>query len=96
MLINLIQCNAMISLIDDKYYERSWCCVETLMIRTLRSAYGWHLWYEHVTDSNSGMESLRDGASTPDLEIDFSRTKVTYETDRPKLLFLERQTKLIS
>jgi hypothetical protein len=92
--MNLAQCNAMISLIDDKYYERSWCCVEVMMVQTLRKAYRVHLWYEHVIDPVGGKEFLRDGPR--DLEINMAQKKLTYEVDRPKLLFLERQTKLLS
>ena len=91
--MNLAQCNAMISLVDEQYYERSWCCVEVLMIQTLRKAYGVHLWYEHVIDPATAEESLRAGPS--DMDINMSEKKVTYETDRPKLLFLERQTRLL-
>lgn len=82
----------MISLIDDTYYERSWCCIEVKMIQTIRKAYNLHLWYEHVTD-REGKESLREGSM--ELEIDMAEKKVTYEADRPGLLFLERQTNLL-
>ena len=92
--MNLAQCNAMISLIDDKYYERSWRCVEVMMVQTLRKAYGVHFWYEHVIPPFGGRELLWDGPA--DLEIDMAQKKVTNESDRPKLLFLERQTKLLS
>lgn len=83
----------MISLVDEKYYERSWCCVEVLMIQTLVKAYGIHLWYEHVVDPLHGQESLRIGPL--DFEIHMAEKKVTYEEDRPKLIFLERQTRLL-
>jgi hypothetical protein len=91
--MNLAQCNAIISLIDDKYYERSWCCVEVMMVQTLRKAYGIHIWYEHVIDPVGGKEFLRNGPM--DLELSMAQKQVTYEADRPKLLFLERQTKLL-
>ncbi|KAF2029853.1 hypothetical protein EK21DRAFT_66979 [Setomelanomma holmii] len=91
--MNLAQCNAMISLIDERYYERSWCCVEVLMIQTLRKAYGLHAWHEHHIDPNTSKESLRDGPL--DLKIHMADKKVTYEADRPKLIFLERQTRLL-
>ncbi|OTB07259.1 hypothetical protein M426DRAFT_256954 [Hypoxylon sp. CI-4A] len=93
--MNLAQCNAMISLIDGHYYERSWCCVEVLMIQTLRSAYKAHVWYEHVIDPISGKEYLREGPSASERSINMSETKVTHESDRPRLMFLERQTRLI-
>jgi hypothetical protein len=90
--MNLAQCSAMISLIDDRYYERSWCCIEVMMIQTLRKAYDLHLWYEHVIDS-TGKEFLREGPK--DLEIRMAEKMVTLESDRPALLFLERQMKLL-
>jgi len=91
--MNLAQCNAVISLVDEQYYERSWCCVEVLMIQTLRKAYGIHLWYEHIVDPANAEESLRTGPL--DMDIDMSKKKLTYDTDKPKLLFLERQTRLL-
>ncbi|KAH7069567.1 hypothetical protein BKA63DRAFT_421242 [Paraphoma chrysanthemicola] len=91
--MNLAQCNGMVSLIDEKYYERSWCCVEVLMIQTLRKAFGLHAWYEYFIDPHTGQESLRDGPL--DLDINMAEKKVTYESDRPKLIFLERQTRLL-
>lgn len=94
--MNLAQCDAMISLTDDLYYERAWCCLEALMIQTLRHAYGRHIWYQHIIDPSGQVESLLPGPSPADMEIDLSQKKVTYEADRPKLLFLERQTRLIS
>ena len=90
--MSLSQCNALISLIDDGYYERSWCCIEVMMIQTLRKAYGVHLWYEHVIDPMSCEDFLREGPL--DVEINMAEKKVTYEPDRPKLSFLEQQTKL--
>jgi hypothetical protein len=91
--MNLAQCSAMISLIDDRYYERSWCCIEVMMIQTLRRAYDLHLWYEHKIDAENGKETLREGPV--DLVISMAEKSVTFEADRPALLFLERQTKLL-
>ena len=91
--MNLAQCNAMVSLIDERYYERSWCCVEVLMIQTLRKAYGIHMWYEHVIDPVHGQESLRTGPW--DMEVHMAEKQLTYEDDRLKLQFLERQTRLL-
>jgi hypothetical protein len=92
--MNLAQCDAMISLIDDEYYNRSWCCVEVLMMQTLVKAYGIHVWYEHVVASENVEECLRPGPI--DMDIRMSEKHVTFESDRPKLLFLERQTRLLS
>ena len=91
--MNLAQCNAMISLVDKQYYERSWCCVEVLMVQTLSKAYGLHMWYEHIIDPASGEGSLQPGPLN--LKISMADKHVTLEADRPKLLFLERQTMLL-
>ncbi|KAI1358160.1 hypothetical protein F5Y08DRAFT_125827 [Xylaria arbuscula] len=96
LLMSLAQCDAMISLTDDRYYERAWCCLEVLMIQTLKHAYGRHIWYQHAIDQSGQVESLQPGPSPSEMEIDLSQKKVTYEADRSKLLFLERQTRLIS
>ena len=97
----LAQCNAVISLVDDQYYKRAWCSVEVLMVQMLRKSYNLHLWYEHVSvqiDENQsrGVEKwvLREGPS--DLEIIMTEKELSFlEEDRPKVLFLERQTKLL-
>lgn len=91
--MNLAQCNAMISLIDDSYYNRSWCCVEVLVLQVLSRAYdGIYLWYEQSDDAAGQGRPLRPGSN---LVIDMSQKHVTYESDRPKLLFLERQIRLL-
>ncbi|KAH7355972.1 hypothetical protein BKA66DRAFT_446084 [Pyrenochaeta sp. MPI-SDFR-AT-0127] len=91
--MNLAQCNAMISLVDSQYYERSWCCIEVLMVQTLSKAYGLHMWYEHTIDPSSGEGSLQAGPMN--LKISMVDKHVTLEADRPKLLFLERQMRLL-
>ncbi|KAJ4295065.1 hypothetical protein N0V90_007073 [Kalmusia sp. IMI 367209] len=91
--MNLAQCNAMISLVDEKYYERSWCCIEVLMMQTLRKAYGIHMWYEHIIEPGTAKDSLRTGPW--DLDINMAEKQVTYESDRAKILFLGRQTRLL-
>ncbi|KAF1988652.1 hypothetical protein K402DRAFT_452852 [Aulographum hederae CBS 113979] len=100
--MNLAQCDAMISLIDDEYYSRAWCSVEVMMAKTLRDSYLTHIWYEHVlhlqtsSDGTSPSKSgyLRLGPLV--LEIEMKDKLLTYETDRPKVLFLERQSKLLA
>lgn len=90
------QCNALISLVDETYYERAWCSVEVMMMQTLRKSYNIHLWYEHIVEAaNDGVENsyLREGPM--DMEITMAEKCLTFETDRPKILFLERQTKLL-
>jgi hypothetical protein len=92
--MNLAQCNAMISLVDELYYDRSWCCVEVLILQVLRKAYkGLYLWYEHIDHPTGAEQPLRPGPEN--MVIDMSVKHVTYESDRPKLLFLERQMKLL-
>lgn len=90
----IAQCDAMISLTDASYYERAWCCLEVKMIQVLRRSYKVHLWYEHVIDPTTGGECLRDGPT--DIDLSIADTKLTLETDRKILLFLERQVKLLS
>jgi hypothetical protein len=91
--LNLAQCNAMISLVDDEYYERAWCAAEVMMIQTLRKAYKFHMWYQDKFDEITQSQILVEVAT--DVEIDMAKKNVTYESDRPTLLFLERQTKLL-
>ncbi|KAI1380769.1 hypothetical protein F4677DRAFT_441103 [Hypoxylon crocopeplum] len=100
--INLAQCNAMISLVENDYYRRAWCSVEALMVQTLKRAYHLHLWYQHVPTQpddgeqgqNKSQYTLREGPM--DMEIAVADKGLTYEDDRPKVLFLERQTKLLA
>lgn len=96
----LAQCNAIISLVDDQYHSRAWCSVEVMMAQTLKRSYNLHLWYEHVLvqpDQNQedGDERwiLREGPMN--LEVLMADKQLTYEEDRPKVLFLERQSKLL-
>ncbi|KAK1776176.1 hypothetical protein QBC45DRAFT_395466 [Copromyces sp. CBS 386.78] len=92
----IAQCNAVISLSDDQINERAWCSVELMMIQTLKRSYKVHLWYEQVLDDRTdGIRNciLREGPM--DLEIVMADKQLTYETDRPKVLFLERQSKFL-
>ena len=91
----------MISLIDDKYYSRAWCCVEVMIVQTLMKSYGLHQWYEHVlVQSNKDIEGsdekwiLQEGPL--DLEINMAEKGLSFEEVRHKVLFLERQSKLLS
>ncbi|KAI6099025.1 hypothetical protein F5141DRAFT_1144170 [Pisolithus sp. B1] len=88
----IAQCNALISLVDDAYHTRAWCSVEVMMVQTLRRSYKLHMWYEHVLSGSDG-GTLREGPM--DWQIDMKDKQLTYETDRPKVLFLERQSKLL-
>lgn len=89
----IAQCDAMISLIDDLYYTRAWCCIEVMMIQTLQRSYNIHLWYEHVQDKETGDEFLRKGPLEKEMLI--ADAKLTLEGDRRSLTFLERQAKLL-
>lgn len=46
----IMQCDALISLVDDEYYDRAWCCVEAMMIRQAKGDEIWRVyrWYEHA------------------------------------------------
>lgn len=96
----LAQCNAVISLVDKTFYDRAWCCVETIMVQALKKSYNIHLWYEHVpiypdaSENSAGQKwVLREGPR--DLEIVMADKKLTFPEDRPKVLFLERQSKFL-
>ncbi|KFY89944.1 hypothetical protein V498_06244 [Pseudogymnoascus sp. VKM F-4517 (FW-2822)] len=99
----LAQSDVVISLVDDQYYDRAWCCVEALMIKRLRGSYNTHLWYEQPSKGNGGdekgpgmasYESLREVSM--ELEIGVAEKKLSYESDRENIIFLERQSLLLS
>jgi hypothetical protein len=87
-------------LIDDQYFERAWCCVEAMMIQSLTYNRGRiHKWYEQVpfasTELWSGGEAnwaLKDAGYH---YIEMKDKKLTFETDRPKVLFLSRQSNFL-
>lgn len=97
----LAQCDAVVSLIDNHYYGRAWCSVEAMMISTLRNSYGVHQWYEQPIEGKAteggraaqGCGMLRDGPMG--LSIDMAEKKLSFEEERPQLLFLERQIRLL-
>ncbi|PGH13578.1 hypothetical protein AJ79_03571 [Helicocarpus griseus UAMH5409] len=101
----LVQCDAVISLLDNTYHQRAWCSVEVMMVQTLRKSYGKHLWYEQVlapqppqgnSDANKserGRWILQEGPM--ELDIVMGEKHLTFEEDRPKVLFLERQSRLL-
>ncbi|TKA64302.1 hypothetical protein B0A55_09779 [Friedmanniomyces simplex] len=89
------QCNAMISLVDDQYYERAWCAVEVLIMQTLRESYKQHVWYEHrlhrpKSDRTAGL--LEHGS---DMKLKPTTLKLSFERDRLNVEFLERQNLLL-
>ena len=85
--IIVAQCNVVISLVDNKYYDRAWCSVEVMMVQRLKMSYKHHLWYEHVVEK--GGSKLQDRPMN--LNIVMANKKLTFEEDRPRVLFLERQ-----
>ncbi|KAJ5015267.1 hypothetical protein K4K57_000404 [Colletotrichum sp. SAR 10_99] len=87
------QCDAMISLVDDQYFGRGWCCVEVMMAQTLRNAYGIS-WLEHVHQDEHEYGSGWRLGEAENREIVMKDKLLTYEEDRSKVLFLERQSKL--
>jgi hypothetical protein len=94
----LAQCNAVISLVDDKYHDRAWCSVEVMMVQTLKKSYNLHLWYEHVLvqpDEDRGGRKWVLREAPMDLEVVMAEKQLSFEDDRPKVLFLERQSKLL-
>jgi hypothetical protein len=95
--IIIAQCDAVISLVDEKYYDRAWCCVEARIIQVLKRSYNQHCWYEYVeAPVSSGGEAvgvLREGPM--DMTMIMAEKELTFEEDRHKVLFLERQIELL-
>jgi len=100
----ITQCDAIIGLLGEDYHERAWCCVETLLAQVLRRSYGYHLWYESVPSELLGPgtgDRVDDVAeeifreSSMDRVIAPTAAGLTFEADRPIIMFLERQAKLL-
>lgn len=96
----LAQCDAMISLVDCKYYDRAWCCVEAMIIRALQRSYKLHLWYEYRNDQPKNAEAPEKSASAllpgpTELQIALKDKLLSFEDDRPKILFLEKESRLL-
>jgi hypothetical protein len=92
----IAQCDAMISLLDSEYYERGWCSVEVMMVQTLRRSYGLHLWFEDVPAREDELSNIWLLRKADDREIIMKDVLLSYEEDRPKIMFLERQSKLLA
>ncbi|CAK1360686.1 hypothetical protein CB0940_06686 [Cercospora beticola] len=88
----IAQCDALISLVDERYYDRAWCSVEVMMIHALRKAYGLHAWYEHV-DEPGNRYVLRAGPIQA--EIDPSKKQLRFQSDLARVQFLQRQCQLL-
>ncbi|KAK0668378.1 hypothetical protein QBC41DRAFT_393796 [Cercophora samala] len=92
--IIIAQSDVVISLQDDEYYDRAWCCVEALMIQTLVLSYRLHQWYEQIpAEDELGRWELRKGKPVGSLGV--SKKKLSFEADRTKIVFLERQVRLL-
>lgn len=100
----IAQCNTLISLLDDSYYDRAWCSLETLLIRTLQKRYKLHSWYEHRaqgTPSGVAVQSsndswiLRPGNNRPSVEVSSTHKHLSVEDDRSYLLFLEQLVEIL-
>ena len=95
----ILQCDALISLVDDNYHDRAWCSVELMMVQALKKSYNLHSWFEQRGDDTIAVRGADRGWTlhrTPtDLELDPSQKKVRYEEDRERIRFLERQVKLL-
>ncbi|KAF2213419.1 hypothetical protein CERZMDRAFT_111123 [Cercospora zeae-maydis SCOH1-5] len=94
------QCDALISLVDEGYHDRAWCSIEVMIIHALRQAYGIHEWFQHVEqakDSSDAQQAanyhLREGPACA--EGDLSSKKLRCQHDMERVLFLERQIRLL-
>jgi hypothetical protein len=91
------QVDAMISLVDDQYFERAWCSVEVEFVQRMRRKNGVPLWFAD-TEGHLGraptisttLEAAHDHEGG-----DPETLKLSYESDRPKVRFLFLQASLI-
>ena len=84
---------ALRSLTDGGYYNRAGCSVEVMVVQTLAKSHGLHSWYEHVYDDENASGKLRQGPL--DMEIVMADKLLSFESDRPKVSFLDRQSRLL-
>ncbi|RAQ52672.1 hypothetical protein AFGD_004895 [Aspergillus flavus] len=91
--LNLAQCDAVISLLDNSYHSRAWCCVEVMIIQILRRSYQLHSWYQHNKIENSEQWAIEEGPL--EFESSVAGKQLSSEQDRPMILFLERQARLL-
>lgn len=61
-----------------------------MIIQAIERAFKAHRWYEHVQE---GDESVLRPA--PDMVVSVADKALTNEVDRPSVVFLERQSKLL-
>ena len=89
----------MISLVNDKYFERAWCAAEVLLMQTLRE-YGHHKHLEHnvqtAGDTVGHLASSVDRLhQLKDIGSDMEKFKLSQDEDLPTINFLVRQAKLL-
>lgn len=72
------------------------------MIQTLKKAYDVHLWYEHVAVESDDEDMKRAGdkrwilrKTRTDRDINLAEKKLNVESNRPRVMFLERQSRLL-
>ncbi|KAK4552908.1 hypothetical protein LTR86_010040 [Recurvomyces mirabilis] len=93
--INLAQCDALITIEDEEFWDRAWCSVEALMIQKLRQRYGVHEWYRYKYGHDGVGDAWTLTEAAIDMAIDPSSKSMTWEEDRDKISFLERQARLL-
>jgi len=63
------------------------------MIQRLKKDYNIHGWFEHARYTRNGAFRLQEVELG--VRILMADKKLSYESDRPKVMFLERQSKLL-
>lgn len=91
----ITQCDALISLVDDAYHSRAWCTVEVMIASALQKAYGLHASYEYhpASGATSGQGDLVYGSDHSSTNM--QDKELTFESDRPTVMFLARQSKFL-
>lgn len=94
--INLAQCDVLITVEDEHFWERAWCSIEALMMQILRRSFNVHKWYRYAPEGgmDDGLWTLEEASL--DTDIDMASKTMTWEEDRGKISFLERQARLLS
>jgi hypothetical protein len=94
--ISVTQCNAMISLVDETYFNRAWCAVEASMMQTLVTSYGQHDWYlDKLSSPDFDRVTGVLERSTAKVDVDPSNLPVSVPSDRPIVAFLHKQSILL-
>nr|POF01032.1 hypothetical protein CFP56_20980 [Quercus suber] len=98
------QCNAIVSLVDDTYFDRAWCVVEVQMMQILRDSYGLHeCWNHYLKGDDQGPPGLHPAPSFPLIEDNLVCTigsnkhklKLSHAGDEHTVKFLVRQSKIL-